>query len=100
MPVTLSAITWRRIYTVLAGAISPLTISLIGLYSIYPIHRRRSHEAPESRIGHGAPTTRVVDGAPGGRRALAPEGSRVSPDARRVRTTPAKGRFSTTALAP
>ena len=43
-----------------------------------------------SGIGCGAPTMRAVDGAPGGRRVLSPEDSRVSPDARRVRTTPAK----------
>ena len=37
-----------------------------------------------------APDNGTVDGAPGRRRALSPEGSRVAPDARRVRTTPAK----------
>ena len=36
------------------------------------------------------PDNGTVDGAPGGRRVLSPEDSRVSPDARRVRTTPAK----------
>ncbi len=36
------------------------------------------------------PDNGTVDGAPGRRRTLSPEGSRVAPDARRVRTTPAK----------
>ena len=45
------------------------------------------------------PDNGTVDGAPGGRRVLSPEDSRVSPDARRVRTTPAKESL-TSPLAP
>ena len=45
------------------------------------------------------PDNGTVDGAPGGRRVPSPRDSRVSPDARRVRTTPAKEGL-TSPLAP